>query len=407
MAEHNHEDISAWILDQGLRGAPLDVIVAGFCQRLRAAGHPLRRASVSLRTLHPQYGAHTLVWNAKDGSLSREVHVHRETESDEFLRSPIYHLVHGPKTAIRCRLDGRPLEVDFPFVADLRAQGYTDYAATIVRFAEQQDFQSIEGIFFSCATDFKDGFSDEDLTWSGELLPLLALALKSASLQEVAVNIAEAYLGKDAGHQVLRGKVNRGSVESIDAVILFADLRGFTAATDALPREIVVERLNRYFDCIVLPVEQYGGQVLKFLGDGLLATFALEAGHSVKDVCAAALNAAGIASSQVAAFNRELELQGEGTMALDVALHLGDVMYGNVGAADRLDFTVIGPAVNEASRIEALCGPLDRNLLISGNFVEAIGDDGGRFVSLGFHLLRGVSGQREIFGVSDGARSMA
>ncbi|TQV79813.1 adenylate/guanylate cyclase domain-containing protein [Denitrobaculum tricleocarpae] len=401
MTARYSEDIRAWIIDQGLRGASLDEITAGFCRRLRAAGHPLCRVSVSLRTLHPKYGAHSLVWDAASDSLSKIAHLHQEAGDQTFLESPIHYLVSGAAKHVRCQLDGRPLQVTFPMVEALRTQGYTDYAATTVLFAAEQDFQTMEGIFFSCATDCDGGFSDEELTWIKGLLPSLALALKSASVQEVAVNIVEAYLGKDAGHQVLRGKFNRGSVESIDAVILIADLRGFTATTGLLPRETVVQRLNAYFDCIVQPVEQRGGQVLKFLGDGLLATFTLEDGQPRNQVCASALQAARSALTEVAKLNARLESQGEYAMPLDIALHLGDVMYGNVGAADRLDFTVIGTAVNEASRIEGLCDQLGRNLLISETFSEELGSKSGDLVLLGSYPLRGVSVQRQVFGLAE------
>lgn len=397
------QEIGDWILQAGLQGTAPDEIIAEFCRKLRESGHPLRRVSVSLATLHPRYGAHTFLWDAKDGRPFREVHPRRETESVEFLKSPIYHLIHGTSRYLRCPLDGRPLETSFPILDDLRAAGFTDYAATVVRFAERQDFQTMEGIFFSCATDLAGGFKDVDLDRLLGLLPALALALKSVSVQEVAVNIVEAYLGRDAGHEVLRGRINRGSVETIDAVILFADLRDFTRTADQLPTQEVVERLNRYFDCIVLSLEARGGQVLKFLGDGLLATFALEAqgGRTLEAVCNDALSAAGEALTQVGVVNAALEASGNQIMALDVALHLGKVMYGNVGAADRLDFTVIGAAVNEASRIEALCSQLGRNLLLSDSFAAALGGQESRLVSLGKHRLRGVSGQREIFGLCD------
>lgn len=400
--------LESWVIEQGLCGRPHDELLAGFCRRLRATGHPMSRASVSLRTLHPDYGAHTFIWEASNDKISREPHLHGTSESEEFLQSPINYLVSGSSNLIRCRLDGRPLEFSFPIVEHLREQGYSDYAAKLVKFAEQKDFQTMAGIFFSCATHREGGFSDRDLEISASLLPALALAFKAVSVQQVAVNIVEAYLGSDAGHQVLRGRFQRGSVETVDAVILFADLRGFTAAAELLPKQTVVDRLNGYFDCIVLPVEQHGGQVLKFLGDGLLAIFALNGERGVAEVCRAALKSAAIALAQIDGVNRGLEAQGEKGMALDIALHLGDVMYGNVGAADRLDFTVIGTAVNEASRIESLCDQLDRNLLISDSFVSALRDaavrpDDCELMSLGSHSLRGVSGQREIYGIAEKA----
>lgn len=399
MATENPEDIGHWIIDQGLRGASFDEIMLGFCRRMQAEGYPLRRVSISLRTLHPRYGAHSFVWNAGSDHLSKVAHLHQEASDESFLRSPISYLLRRGQKTLRCRLDGRPLDATFPLVEELRAEGYSDYAATTVLFASEQDFQTMEGIFFSCATDREGGFPEEDLERIYGLLPTLALALKTASVQEVAVNLVEAYLGEDAGHQVLRGRFNRGSVESIDAVILIADLRGFTATTERLPRETVVARLNAYFDCIVQPLEQQGGQVLKFLGDGLLATFALGEGKTKERVCAAALQAARCALAKVDDLNAALEAEGELTMPLDIALHLGDVMYGNVGAAGRLDFTVIGAAVNEASRIEALCDQLGHSLLISGSFAKALGPGADAVISLGRHPLRGVSGLREIFSI--------
>jgi adenylate cyclase len=185
------------------------------------------------------------------------------------------------------------------------------------------------------------------------------------------------------------------------AVVLFTDLSGFTAMSDLIPRDDLLATLDAYFECMVAPVVERGGEVLKFTGDGLLAVFDLSNGPR-DAVCRSALDAALDALGRNEALNARRDAAGQRTLALEIALHLGDVFYGNIGARDRQDFTVIGPAVNEASRIEALCGALERNLLISTSFVEAATACRHRLMPVGFHVLRGVRRPQELFTVRDG-----
>ena len=219
------------------------------------------------------------------------------------------------------------------------------------------------------------------------------------STYDVAHTVLETYLGGDAGRRVLTGAIERGSVETIRAVLWFCDLRGFTRVSDTLPREELVELLDDYLELMARPVHDNRGQILKFLGDGFLATFDLTALDG-EAVCRNALKAATELRAAFPPFNAARKKAGKVVMDFGLSLHLGDVLYGNIGAAERLDFTVIGPAVNEASRIQSLCRALERDILISSAFHEAACECHGALTSLGFHSLRGVRQPQELFALT-------
>jgi adenylate cyclase len=256
------------------------------------------------------------------------------------------------------------------------------------------------GVATSWTTARQGGFGERDLAILAHLAPRLALALQARLGHDTAINLLNTYVGPEAGRRILDGEIRRGSLQVIRAVIFYGDLRGFTAVADRYEREVLVEMLNAHFDCLVPVIAAHRGQVLKFLGDGLLATFPLD-DHAAAPACDRALDAAAEALRCVRELNAERAAAGKPVMDLDLALHLGDVFYGNVGSADRLDFTVIGPAVNEASRIEALCSQHDRNLLISETFARAATRSTERLVSIGRYALRGVRGAQTIYTLDD------
>lgn len=252
----------------------------------------------------------------------------------------------------------------------------------------------------SFATKRPDGFYPAEIERLRWLAPLLALAVKGATLVRLTRDVTASYIGGDAASHVLSGEIRRGMARKIDAVILCADLRGFTSVADCVAMEPLVETLNAYFDCLGPAIEEQGGHVLKFLGDGLLASFRLDQGQDAAPVCAAVLAAAERALAAVAVLNVARRQSGQPALDLDIALHRGTVMYGNVGTGARLDFTLIGPAVNEVARLENLCGGLNRNLLASRSFALAAGPGmAERLVSLGCHSLRGVAEPQEVFGL--------
>ncbi len=401
-----------------MRGLPLGEQIAGFCRKVYDAGFPMKRAQMGMYTLHPKYGSHTFVWRPGAEGIQ---HIPRERaviSRDVYLKSPVHHMRSRGLLALRRRLDRGDTD-EFLLFPELRGEGLVDYAAHIVPYDPRQaevlaegsvtagdtvsPGRALDGIFFSCATDRPEGFDDGHLNQVVQALPYLAISVKSRLTYDVASTVLETYLGRDAGHRVLTGAIQRGTAEAIRAVIWFADLRGFTSLTDTLPRDVLVATLDDYLEAMAEPVHANNGQILKFMGDGLLATFDLT-GRDDRDVCRDALAAAAQLRADFPAFNEARKAAGKPVMEFGLALHLGEVLYGNIGASDRLDFTVIGPAVNEASRIQALCKSLDRNILISNTFQAATGGEHG-LESLGLHALRGVREPQELFGLAGWAVS--
>ena len=402
-------DMPRWLVGRGMQGLPLTEQIAGFCEWVVDSGFPMKRAQMGMYTLHPRYGSHTFLWRLGDGI----VHTPRERSvetRDIFLKSPVHHMRSKGLLSLRRRLDAEESD-EFLLFRELREQGFVDYAAHIVPYDPSLaeglakgpaaageaagSAQSLDGIFFSCATDRPEGFDDGQLDQVVQVLPYLALSVKSRLTYDVASTVLETYLGRDAGHRVLTGAIQRGTAEAIRAVIWFSDLRGFTKLTDSQPREVLIETLDVYLEAMAAPVQANNGQILKFMGDGLLATFDLT-GRDEAAVCRDALSAAAALRLAFPVFNEERRAAGKPTMDFGLALHLGEVLYGNIGASDRLDFTVVGPAVNEASRIQSLCKPLDCSILVSRAVRETAGDDSG-LESLGFHELRGVRQPQELF----------
>ena len=395
-------ELNIWAMRQGLAGAATEALFGELCQSLVAAEVPLSRAFAGMRTLHPQLAGYGYTWRRNQG-----------VEPAQFERGSLYETIiaDSPFAALRDRLteaagQGKPwawlrrplagpaAKLDFPILAERAAAGATDYFAMLIGFAAGDPSRG-SGIGYSFETDRKAGFAKDDLTLLQAVLPAVALAMMADAGHRIAASLLATYLGADAGRRVHQGAVTRGSLDRLHAVLWYADLRGFTAIADAAPGLAVVALLDDIFETLTAPLRRRGGQVLKFLGDGMLATFPIGAAGP-RQSCSEALDAAVEAMQAIDRLNRERRRAGKPVAAVDLALHIGEVFYGNVGAADRLDFTVIGPAVNEAARIEALCEPLAARVLVSAEFAAAAGDP-GRLRPLGRHPLRGVREDREIF----------
>src|SRR5437763_9798328 len=259
------------------------------------------------------------------------------------------------ESLLRRRLNVEP-EDEFSFLPDMRAAGMTDYLAIICRFAADHVIGEMDGVYMSWATAAGDGFNDCQIAALERIAPYLALAIKAVSLAQMTETLMETYLGRDAARRVLSGRIVRGIAERIDAVVWFSDLRGFTRITDAAPEQ-VIPLLNDYSDAIVSAIHEHGGDVLKMIGDGTLAIFTAE---DRAHACSAALSAAVAAREGIAELNGRRAADGKPVTEMYLGLHVGKVFYGNVGSRERLDFTVIGPAVNEASRIAAMCRSVDQ-----------------------------------------------
>jgi adenylate cyclase len=388
------EDILEWIVGGGLDGLSQAELMAGYCDRLVDAGVPLWRASIGADTLHPLIVAQGHRWLA--GERVREEFFARAKNAEgekEWRQSPWYRLIESGERNMRRRLAFGEGTNEFPLLADLAAQGGTDYWARLIRFGDRGSIGDTRGLASSWATRDARGFAERDLALIDATLPAFALAFKATMAIDTAHTLVTTYLGHDAAERILRGEIERGGVNTMHKVLWFSDLTGFTRIADTLPREQLLDLLNAYADCLVGVVDAHGGEVLKFMGAGILAVF-----NGARDnACQRALDAAEAARSTMARLNRERSAAGLPVTGFTLALHQGEVLYGNVGSQERLDFTVIGPAVNELSRIQAMSRSLDQPILVSASFAAACGDQRKRLVSVGRYALRGVGRPQELF----------
>jgi adenylate cyclase len=401
--------LHVWAVGQGLRGVTADLVMDGLCRRLVEAGVPLWRAFAGMRTLHPQWGGYGYTWRRDLNAIQPEQYERGSEYEQNWLESPFAWLVSQeaaradgtpPWPSLRRRLAGPEAQLDFPVLRGVSAAGGTDYFAHLVMFGAQGDASRGSGVGISFTTDRAEGFDDDHIVLLRAVLPAASLALMADAGHTIASALLAAYLGADAGKRVHRGAVARGSVEAIRAVLWYADIRGFTAIADRNPGLAVIEMLDEAFETLTAALRAHGGQVLKFIGDGMLAIFPFVEGTR-EETCGHALDAAAEAMRAVDRLNEVRGAAGKPVAAVDLALHLGEVLYGNVGAADRLDFTVIGPAVNEAARIETLCEPLGYTVLVSAELAAAAAN-GARLKPLGRHRLRGVREEREIYALDLG-----
>ncbi len=398
-ADPRLQPVSDWLIDCGLKQMPIGTMLAGVCEQLNdRIGFRLLRANVSTRTMHPVIDSVTHIWR-RDSGIDVNANAFADQNLDGWQKSPIRSLVeNNDQRTQRTRLDQGNDGLAFPLFEEFRDLGATEYLARLIGFGRGSEFDYRSGMVSTWLTDRDGGFLDSEVEILERLMPRLALAVKSTLGHQISMNLLETYVGHDAGQRILDGAFRRGTFRTIPAAILFADLRGFTTLSDRLPTEAVASLLNACFDAMVEPVTRRGGEVLKFMGDGVLAVFDRQ-GRNDDDLCQGALDAADEAITAVASIE---EPDTGKPMMLDVALHLGDVLYGNVGTVDRLDFTVIGPAVNEASRIEGLCDKLGYALLTSPSFALASERCGRSLKSVGRHHLRGVDTDQELFTVNNG-----
>lgn len=361
-------------------------LIEGYVRALRDEGVPVDRAFYLIPTLHPQVAALNYVWEG-EGVPVREIRRAWDAiHTPAFHESPLRCIQLGTHAVIRRRIADPACPADFGIVAELRAGGFTDYLLVGTTHTVSAGFGAV-----SVATRAPGGFSAEALATILSTAAWLEPLLDAQVMARIARTLLATYLGADAGERVLRGAVKRGDGETLHAAISFTDLRGFTALSDRLPSAELLALLNDYFDCVVGAVEAHGGEVLKFVGDAVLAVFRAAVGDE-KRACLAALAAAREAFTRARAKNADRA--DDEALEFGTSIHLGEVMYGNIGGHDRLDFTVIGPAVNLASRIQGMCRTLERPLLVSQAFVDATGVP---CEDLGAQHLKGVAHEVRIW----------
>lgn len=378
--------------------------------RLDGLGLAPLRLHIDIRTLHPEVSVVLYVWRRNIGksevasSISivedeartfaagvvREISLpYGSFESAAYRASPFYRIDKG-ESYLHFQIEPSATVFEYEILKDLHADGATGYLALPIRFTNGIVSAS------SWATSKDGGYTEEDLRLLRDLVPPLSLLLEIHSQRNVTRTLLNTYLGRDTGESVLAGRVRRGDVERIEAAIWFSDMRGFTNISDALESEALIAWLNEYFGAISGPIERHGGEILKFIGDAVLAIFPVTSERSQAAVCAAAVAAASESNTELDNLNLDRATRGLPPLEQGIALHIGEVQYGNIGGERRLDFTVIGQAVNVASRIEGLCGKLGRRVLTSSALAEHI-EDG--LVSLGSFELKGITQPQELFGV--------
>ncbi|HJV09993.1 MAG TPA: adenylate/guanylate cyclase domain-containing protein [Burkholderiales bacterium] len=370
-----------WLLGPRAPGRTPEEAFGDLCRALRERGIATYRVGLFVRTLHPNVAGRAYFWREDRDQVEVESADHSWFATEDHLKSPI-HAVWTMNAETRRRLADPACPMDYPVLADLRAEGATDYVAVPLRFLSGEIHVA------SFASRRPGGFSDAELAALRTVLPYFTRVVEIYGLMRKARNILDAYLGPNAGAKVLAGQIKRGDGEDIHAVIWFCDLRDSTALADSMSRRDFLSILNEYFECTLEPVLQRKGEVLRFIGDAALAIFPIDGRPG--EACAAAVEAAREALARMEKANKKRPLP----LRFGIGLHLGELTYGNIGTPGRIEFTVIGAAANEAARIESLCKQLEVDLLVSEHVARVLPI---RWRSMGSHTLRGVGDKIELF----------
>ena len=377
-------EIGDWLMREGRFAADNAALFSRFCERLAAAGVPLDRASMHLRAVLAQYRGVSRIWKPGE-PLEERFMDHGIEKTATYLESPVRFVVEE-RQRLEWRLDN-DRALPFGLLEELREEGYSHYVIAPLLFAMGTSNT------LAWATRRPGGFSPADLRLFDETLPVFAPVIEAKVLWRYAANMLTTYVGREPARFILEGQVRRGDVRTITAALMLVDLRDFTLLSDHESPRSVIRMLNEYFDCVFPPVRAHGGEIMEIMGDGVLAIFHQEPGSSAGDACNAALAAATEALAEIASRNGR-HPPGASMLQAGIALHYGTVSYGNIGSGDRLDFTVIGPDVNLTSRIERLCRELDRHLILSEAFAEALDQP---MWELGSFELRGFSRMQRLF----------
>jgi adenylate cyclase len=386
-----------WLVSQGLTGVAETDLIRGFCERCRAGGLDLSRGLVFIDTLHPIFEGRGFRWNDTETDESDTFEYGSTSEghaAKNWRRSTFYHMLENGHDELKIDL-ADCASLDFSLIDELAAKGHRHFLAFVHRFGEAGTIGEMDCVYSYWLTRRADGFSEQGLSALRDLVPVLGLAIKSAAQVDIARTLGRVYLGRDASEQVLRGRISRGVTERIKTVLWFSDLRGSTAISENLTPDEIIPFLNDYAQAAIDAIHDEGGDVLKLMGDGVLAMFTNQDMTAAKR---AALRAEHRFRHNLTDLNARRLADGRPTTSAYVGLHVGEVFYGNIGSEDRLDFTVVGPAVNEVSRIASMCRSVDRELLASSNFRAGLDVTGkGYLVSTGRFALRGIGRAQDLY----------
>jgi adenylate cyclase len=390
-------DLVNWLVSQGLTGLPEKDLIRGFCERSRSAGLELSRGLVFIDTLHPIFEGRGFRWNDTETNESDSFEYGRTGEGDaakNWRRSTFFHMLEHGHDELRIDL-ADCASLDFSMISELAEKGHRHFVAFVHRFGEAGTIGQMDCVYSYWLTRRADGFGAQGLSALRDLVPVLGLAIKSAAQVDIARTLGRVYLGRDASEQVLRGRISRGVTERINSVLWFSDLRGSTAISESVSPDEIIPFLNDYAQAAIDAIHEAGGDVLKLIGDGVLAMFT---GEDLAVARRAALRAEHRFRQNMTSLNTRRAAEDRTTTSAYVGLHVGEVFYGNIGSEDRLDFTVVGPAVNEVSRIASMCRSVDRELLVSSAFCTGLDVAGrGYLVSTGRFALRGIGRAQDLY----------
>ena len=382
------DPLARWFVTEAYRITDTGQLIAAAGEQLVAAGIPLYRLAYFQLTLHPEFAGKGYFWQRGRGLEVRDA-AHGLLQGPQYLDNPLPPVFEQRRT-VRVRLEA--VEPQAPILKELKAEGATDYVALPLLFTTGH----VDAL--SVVSDKPGGFSATDLDRMFQLQFAFTRIVETHSLRDTAVNLLDAYVGRAAGQRILSGEIKRGDGQTIEAVLWYCDLRGFTRASDRLPRDAIIGLLNDYFSIMGGAVTGAGGEILKFMGDGMLAMLPIASADERMAVAARATEAAVAAQRMIAALNLMRVTVDEPSVRFGLALHVGEVMFGNIGASARLDFTVIGPAVNHAARLEKLCSQLDRPIILSAALAALLPER--EVVPLGRHALKDIDEPQPIYGLS-------
>jgi adenylate cyclase len=386
-----------WLASQGLTGLSEPDLLRGFCEQCRTEGLDLSRGLVFIDTLHPIYEGRGFRWSdlpSNDGDIFEYRSTSTGSAALNWRRSPFFHMLeHGHDEMLIDLADCASL--DFSMISEMAEKQHRHFVAFVHRFGETGTLGEMDCFYSYWLTRRDQGFSEGELAALRDLVPVLGLAIKSAQQMDIARTLGRVYLGRDASEQVLSGRISRGVTERINTVLWFSDLRGSTAISESIAPDEIIPFLNDYAQASIDAIHDAGGDVLKLIGDGVLAMFA---GGDMATARRAALRAEHHFRRNISALNARRSAEGRPMTSAYVGLHVGEVFYGNIGSEDRLDFTVVGPAVNEVSRIASMCSSVDRELLASADFRTGLDSVGRNYlVSTGRYALRGIGRAQDLY----------
>lgn len=383
----NSDSITDWLLEEAPSLPSCRHVLEGLIERLNAEGMQLHRAVLGIGVLHPELLAKTYTWE-RGGRYVTETEIHHGIETtDQYLDSPFRPLNEG-EPFVRQRLTGPDAKTDYPMLEEQRDAGSTDYIAIGLPRSDGNVYRS------SWTTDRAGGFTDAEIDRLLSLRAVIGVIAELQSRAEMTKSVLDLYLGGEAGRRVYAGDIKRGDGQTIHSVLWMCDLRGFTSLSDRIPLNYLIAVLNDYFEAVTGPIHASGGEVLKFIGDAVLGIFRIDDKTEIADICERALSAAELAVANMHILNRRRGREDKAPLDFSIALHIGDAMYGNVGAHNRLDFTVIGPAVNLCARLEALAGSLGEKIICSSEFAALSNTE---MRSVGTHDLKNVEAATEAF----------